>query len=297
MREAKERNMERLFGAHMPIAGGVEKAPLSGKKTGCVVMQIFTKSSNQWAAKKLEPASVESYLKNLKESGIKAVASHDSYLINLASPDPSLREKSLSAFVDEIGRAAMLKIPYLVFHPGSHVGSGDEAGLEAVVECMNKAISATKQYPDVMLTIETTAGQGTNLGHKFEHIARLIDGVKNKRRVGVCFDTCHVFAAGYELRTAEGYKRTFGEFDRIIGLDKLAFFHINDSKKEFGSRVDRHEHIGKGFMGEKPFELLVNDKRFFDVPMVLETPKGADLKEDVENLAVLRRLSLRLAGD
>jgi deoxyribonuclease-4 len=285
------KNMERLFGAHMPIAGGVEKAPLSGKKIGCLAMQIFTKSSNQWAAKKLEPASVEAYLKNLGESGIKAVASHDSYLINLASPDAALRQKSLNAFIDEIARAATLKIPFLVFHPGSHVGSGEEAGLDAVAECMNSAIAETKQHPDVMLVIETTAGQGTNLGYKFEHIARLIDGVKNKKRVGVCLDTCHVFAAGYDLRTEEGYKRTFGEFDKIIGLDKLVFFHINDSKKEFGSRVDRHEHIGKGFMGEKPFELLVNDKRFFDTPMVLETPKEADLKEDMENLAVLRRLA------
>jgi deoxyribonuclease-4 len=199
------KNTERLFGAHMPIAGGVEKAPLSGKKTGCLAMQIFTKSSNQWAAKKLEPASVEAYLKNLGESGIKAVASHDSYLINLASPDPALRQKSLNAFIDEIARAAALKIPFLVFHPGSHVGSGEDAGLEAVVECMNTAIAETKQHADVMLVIETTAGQGTNLGYKFEHIARLIDGVKNKKRVGVCFDTCHVFASGYDLRTEEGY--------------------------------------------------------------------------------------------
>ncbi|MBI3793177.1 MAG: deoxyribonuclease IV [Nitrospinae bacterium] len=287
----KKNNEARLFGAHMPIGGGVENAPLSGKKTGCAVMQIFTKNSNQWKAKNLEPSSVEKYLKNLGESGIKAVASHDSYLINLGSPNPVLREKSLAAFIDEIERAALLKIPFLVFHPGSHLGSGEEAGLDAVAECMNKAISATKKHPDVMLVIETTAGQGTNLGYKFEHIARLIDGVKDQGRVGVCLDTCHVFAAGYDIRTEAGYKKTFAEFDRIIGLDKLVFFHVNDSKKDFGSRVDRHEHIGKGFIGEKAFELLVNDKRFFKIPMALETPKEADLKEDVENLATLRRLA------
>lgn len=285
-----EKKNERLFGAHMPISGGVENAPLSGAGVGCAAMQIFTKSSNQWAAKKLEPASVDAYLKNLAESGIKAVASHDSYLINLGSPDKALREKSLDAFVTEIGRCATLKIPFLIFHPGSHVGSGEDAGLEAVAECMNSALERTKQHSDVRLVIETTAGQGTNLGYKFEQVARLIGLVKDKRRVGVCLDTCHVFAAGYEIRTPEGYKRTFGEFDRIIGLDELVFFHINDSKKDLGSRVDRHEHIGKGFIGEKAFELLVNDRRFFKTPMVLETPKGADLKEDVENLATLRRL-------
>jgi len=274
----------------MPIAGGVEKAPLAGARAGCSVMQIFTKSSNQWQAKKLEQPSIDAYKKNLKDAGISLVAAHDSYLINLASPDGELRKKSLDAFIDEIGRAALLDIPYLVFHPGSHVGSGEEAGLNAVAECMNEAIKKTPRCESVMLVIETTAGQGTNLGYTFEHLAHLIGKVKDKNRVGVCFDTCHVFAAGYELRTEDGYRRTFKQFDDTIGLDFLKLFHINDSKKDFGSRVDRHEHIGKGFLGKEPFAFLVNDKRFLKTPMVLETPKGADLAEDVENLAVLKSL-------
>ncbi|MBI5178695.1 MAG: deoxyribonuclease IV [Nitrospinae bacterium] len=283
-----KKESKRLLGAHMPIAGGVEKAPLSGMQVGCTAMQIFTKSSNQWAAKKLEQKSLDAWFANMEKSGIGAVASHDSYLINLGSPEKLLREKSLAAFIEEMNRAELLKIPYLIFHPGSHVGSGEEAGLNAVADCMNRALNESES--DVQLLIETTAGQGTNLGYTFEHIAFLIDAVKDKRRVGVCLDTCHVFAAGYELRTEEGYKETFKKFDKVIGLEHLKFFHINDSKKDFGSRVDRHEHIGKGFLGEKPFEFLMNDKRFAKVPMVLETPKGPDLKEDMENLSLLRSL-------
>ena len=253
-------------------------------------MQIFTKNSNQWRAKPLDEKSVAAYRENLAVSGIAFVASHDSYLINMGSPDAAMRGKSLDAFVDEIERAALLGIGCLVFHPGSHMGAGEDSGLNHVADCMNEAVKRTAKQGGVTLTIETTAGQGTNLGYKFEHLAFLIEKVKDKKRVGVCFDTCHVFAAGYELRTEEGYKATWKEFDRVIGLDYLKMFHINDSKKDFGSRVDRHEQLGKGFMGEKPFELLVNDKRFVNIPMVLETPKGKDLSEDVENLAVLRRL-------
>ncbi len=274
----------------MPIAGGVENAPLSGQKVGCAAMQIFTKNSNQWRAKPLEEKSIAAYRENLAASGISFVASHDSYLINMGSPDAAMREKSLHAFVDEIERASLLGINHLVFHPGSHMGAGEAEGLAHVADCMNEAVKRTLKQSGVILTIETTAGQGTNLGHKFEHIAFLIEKMKNKKRVGVCFDTCHVFAAGYELRTEEGYAVTWKEFDRVIGIENLKMFHINDSKKDFGSRVDRHEQLGKGFLGEKPFELLVNDKRFVDIPMVLETPKGKDLSEDVENLAVLYRL-------
>jgi len=274
----------------MPTAGGVEKAPERGKSVGCLAMQIFTKNQNQWRGKKLEKKSVESYLRNLDDAGITHVASHDSYLINLASPDTAMLKKSFDAFIDEIERAALLKIPYLVFHPGSHLGTGEEAGLKSVAKAMNEAIKKTKHCPEVILTIETTAGQGTNLGWKFDHIAFLVDKVKDKKRVGVCLDTCHVFAAGYDIRTWEGYKKTFKEFDEKVGLDYLRFFHINDSKKEFGSRVDRHEHIGKGFIGKDAFGFLVNDRRFFQTPMVLETPKGKDLAEDRENLKLLRSL-------
>jgi len=272
----------------MPTAGGIEKAPQRGASVGCTAMQIFTKNQNQWRGKKLDKKSVESYLRNLEESGITHVASHDSYLINLASPKKELYEKSFDAFVDEIERAHTLKIPYLVFHPGSHVGSGEEAGLESVAGGMNDAIRKTGHCKDVILTIETTAGQGTNLGYKFEHLAYLIDKVEDKSRVGVCFDTCHVFAAGYELRTKDGYKKTFKEFDEVIGLRYLKFFHLNDSLRDFESRKDRHEHIGEGFIGKEGFRMLMNDRRFFDVPMVLETPKGPDLAEDRRNLELLR---------
>lgn len=285
-----DKNKGRLFGAHMPIAGGVENAPLSGARTGCAAMQIFTKNSNQWRANGLTDAGIAAYRENLEKSGILFVASHDSYLINLGSPDAAMRGKSLAAFIDEVERAARLGIGHLVFHPGSHMGAGEEEGLELVGACMNEAIKKTAHCPGVKLTIETTAGQGTNLGWRFWHLGRLIGMVKDKKRVAVCFDTCHVFAAGYNIRTPEGYKAAFKEFDNEVGLEHLAMFHINDSKKDLGSRVDRHEHIGKGFLGKAPFSLLVNDRRFAKTPMVLETPKGKDLAEDIENLSVLRSL-------
>ena len=281
---------KRLWGAHMPTAGGIEKSPLNGKSVGCVAMQIFTKNQNQWKGKTLDKKTVDAYLHNLKDAGIEHVASHDSYLINLANPDPAMYKKSFEAFVDEIERAALLKIPYLVFHPGSHLGSGEEAGLKSMAKAMNEAIKKTKHCPGVMLTIETTAGQGTNLGYRFEHIAYLIDNVKDKKRVGVCLDTCHVFAAGYDIRTKEAYKKTFKEFDEKVGLEQIKFFHINDSKKDLGSRVDRHEQLGKGFIGKDAFGFLVNDRRFYKTPMVLETPKGKDLAEDRENLSLMRSL-------
>jgi len=273
----------------MSIAGGIEKAPARGESVGCTAMQIFTKSSNNWYSKPLEDDTVKAWFENLKKTDISIVASHDSYLINLASPEKEKREKSLKAFIDEIERAEKLGIPLLVFHPGSHLGTGEETGLTAVADCMNEAIDRT---PDskVVLTIETTAGQGTNLGWRFEHLAFLIDRMENKERVGVCVDTCHIFAAGYELRDEKSYKETFREFDEIIGLDWLRFFHLNDSKKDFGSRVDRHNHIGEGFLGKEPFRFLMNDRRFQKIPMVLETPKGKELKEDLQNLAVLHSL-------
>jgi len=280
----------RIFGAHMSISGGVPKSVERGASIDLSAMQIFTKNSNQWNAKPFSEEDVKTYRENISKSGIKYVASHDSYLINLASPDKTMYEKSLNAFLDEIERAGKLGIRNLVFHPGSHMGSGEDAGLGKVADAMNEAIERTAEYGDVVLTIETTAGQGTNLGYDFEHIAALIKKVDNKKRVGVCVDTCHIFAAGYELRNAEGYKKTFGEFDRIIGVDKIALFHVNDSKKDLGSRVDRHEHIGKGFIGLEAFRLLLGDKRFFKTPMIIETPKGKEMEEDIENLKVLKSL-------
>jgi len=286
MVEKKRKNL----GAHMSIAGGVEEAPKRGASVGCSAMQIFTKNSNQWKAKPLESKNIDEWFKNIEEAKITSVASHDSYLINLASPDKEALKKSLDAFVEEIKRADQLKIPLLVFHPGSHLKAGEEEGLLKVADSMNRAIDETSKQSDVLLAIETTAGQGTNLGHRFEHIAYLIDKVENKNRVGVCVDTCHIFAAGYDIRTEKEYKKTFKEFDRLIGIDKIKIFHVNDSKKDFGTRVDRHEQIGEGFIGLDAFGFLMNDKRFANIPMVLETPKGKELEEDKINLKLLRSL-------
>lgn len=281
---------ERLFGAHMSISGGVENAPERGSSVGCNSIQIFTKNSNQWESKPLTVEGIEAYKKNIDSAGIKYVAAHDSYLINLASPDKSARKRSLSAFIDEVERAGQLGITDLVFHPGSHLGSGDDEGLKAVVECMNTAIEKTGKFEGVSLTVETTAGQGTNLGYRFEHLRYLIDNVENKKRVGVCVDTCHIFTAGYDLRKKSDYEKTLSEIDNVIGIDQIRLFHVNDSKKDFGTRVDRHEHIGKGFIGLEAFKCLVNDDRLKEIPMIIETPKGKDLKEDEENLKKLRKL-------
>lgn len=280
----------RLFGAHVSISGGIDKAPERGQSVGSNAMQVFTKNSNQWKSKPLEEPTVDAYKENVVSAGIKYVAAHDSYLINLASPDKAARKKSLTAFIDEIERAGRLGIPDLVFHPGSHLGSGDDEGLKAVADCMNEAIEKTSDCGSVSLTVETTAGQGTNLGHRFEHIRYLLDNVENKKRIGVCVDTCHIFTAGYDLRKKSDYEKTFSEFDTVIGLDQIHLFHVNDSKKDFGTRVDRHEHIGKGFIGLDAFKFLVNDTRLREIPMIIETPKGKDYMEDEENLATLRKL-------
>jgi len=284
--------MARYLGAHMSIAGGVDQAPLRAQTIGINAVQIFVKSSNQWRAKPLTDAEIDSFKKNVRACGIDIIFGHDSYLINLAAPDPGNRKKSLDAFHIEMERCEALGLPYLVMHPGSHTGSGEEAGIRHIIESFDLLHARTKSYK-LKVLIETTAGQGDNVGYRFEHIAQIIDGVKEKGRLGVCFDTCHVYAAGYDIKTEGGYKKVMAEFDNIIGFDKLHAFHLNDSKKGCGSRVDRHEHLGKGELGLAVFKCLMNDKRFDKVPMVLETPKSEDLHEDVENLKVLRKLIAR----
>ena len=278
-----------MFGAHMSIAGGLEKALERGKKINCRTIQIFTKSSNQWKAKEITDEDLRRFQSFYAQFHISPVVAHDSYLINLASPDPVLHRKSIESFFNEMERCEKLKIPYLVFHPGAHVGSGEKAGLKKIAQSINILLKRGKGFK-VTLLLETTAGQGTNLGYKFEHLAKIIKMVRQKKSIGVCVDTCHIFAAGYDITTKKGYKKTFETFNKLVGLDKLKVFHINDSKKELGSRVDRHEHIGKGFLGLKPFKFLVNDRRFANIPKILETPKGPDLKEDVKNFKVLKRL-------
>jgi deoxyribonuclease IV len=278
-----------LLGAHMSIAGGVDKSLLLGKTVDCDAIQIFTKSSRQWAAKPYTKEEIELFNFNRTETGIGTVIAHDSYLLNLGTPDGPLRNRSVVAFIDELERCEILGVSNLVAHPGSHVGAGEDEGIKTVARSLDEVHKACPGY-NVKVTLEITAGQGSNLGYRFEQIAKIIDATRESDRLRVCFDTEHAFAAGYDIRTKEGYEQTFMEFDEEIGIDRLAAFHLNDSKKEFNSRVDRHEHIGKGHIGADAFRFLLNDKRFWGLPMCLETPKGPDLKEDRENLTLLRTL-------
>ena len=278
-----------LLGSHTSIAGGVDKAIFQGQDVGCDAIQIFTKSSRQWAGKPYMKEEIEQFRVNRQETGITTIIAHDSYLLNLGSPDAALRKQSIAAFIDELERCELLGVANLVAHPGAHVGAGEAEGIKTIAKSLDEAHKACPGYT-TKVTLEITAGQGSCLGYRFEQIGNILDATKESDRLCVCFDTEHAFAAGYDIRTKEGYERTFVEFDAAIGIDRLAAFHLNDSKKEFNSRVDRHEHIGKGQIGVEAFRLLLNDKRFWGLPMCLETPKGPDLKEDQENLALLRSL-------
>lgn len=277
------------FGAHMSAAGGADKAIDRAVQAGCESLQIFTKNNNQWAARPIPDEQVERFRTRLGEERISGLMAHAAYLINLATPGDALWEKSIVAFRVELERCELLSIPYLVLHPGSHTGSGEAGGIRRVAGALNRLHEELPGY-QVMTLLETTAGQGTALGHQFEQLAEIIAGISEPERVGLCFDSCHVFAAGYELRTAEEYAETMEAFDRALGLEHLRAFHLNDSKKDLGSRVDRHEHIGDGMLGLEGFRYLVNDARFATHPAVLETPKSEDLHEDIENLRRLRDL-------
>lgn len=277
------------FGAHMSVSGGLAKAFARGQQVGCEAMQIFTKSERQWAAKPIAPEDAAAFRAEQERTGIGPVVVHDSYLINLAAPADELWHKSVAAFAEELERCNTLGIPYLVTHPGAHTGSGEEAGLAREAEALRR-LFAEGVGGDTMVLLETTAGQGSCLGHRFEHLARLFELVPDSGRLGVCVDTCHIFAAGYDIRTPEGYAATFDEFERLVGLQHIRCFHLNDSLKDLGSRVDRHSHIGQGCIGPEAFRLLVNDPRFAALPMLIETPKGDDMAEDVMNLSLLRSL-------
>lgn len=277
------------FGAHMSISGGVSKAFARGESVGCEAMQIFSKSDRQWVAKPLMPEEIAAFHAERQRTGIGPVIVHDSYLINLAAPADELWEKSIAAFAEELGRCERLGIPYIVTHPGAHTGSGEETGLRREADALNRLFEAGVGG-ETMVLLETTAGQGSSLGNRFEHLARLFELVPHHNRMGICVDTCHIFAAGYDIRTPETYTATFAELDRLVGLERVKAFHLNDSQKDLGSRVDRHSHIGQGCIGLEAFRLLVNDPRFHSLPMIIETPKGDDMAEDVENLALLRSL-------
>jgi deoxyribonuclease-4 len=273
----------------MSTSGGVHTAVDRALSIGCTALQVFTKNNNQWSAKPLAEEEIENYKRKIAEATITPVMAHDSYLINLCAMNPDTLERSRKAFIDELTRCEQFGIQLLNFHPGAHGGAGEEEGIKRVVESLNIAHERTEEFK-VLSVVETSAGQGTAVGYKFEQLEKIINGVDKPDRMAVCVDTCHIFAAGYDIRTEEKYEATFEEFDNIIGLQRLVAFHYNDSKKEFGSHRDRHEHIGKGMIGVAGFSLLMNDTRFANIPKILETPKSKDLHEDVENMKVLKEL-------
>lgn len=281
--------MSLAFGAHVSVSGGVDTAFARGERFAMDAIQVFTKNQRQWVGKPLGEEEVTRWYEERGRTGISKVITHASYLINLASPKDDLRQKSINAFQDELERCETLGIPGLVVHPGSHTGSGEEAGLASVADSLNRIHVAA---PDlrVQTLLETTAGQGTNLGRTFEELAVIIDQVEAKERIGICLDTCHVFAAGYDFRTEEGYADMMRHFDETLGIDNLKAIHLNDSKFPLGSKRDRHEHIGEGEIGLDGFRHVVNDTRLAGLPGLLETEKGDDDEFDGKNLATLRGL-------
>jgi len=294
--------MPRL-GAHLSIAGGLPRAVDRAEASGCQALQIFTKSAGQWRARDLPPDEIALFKRRVRQTKIRPVVAHNSYLINVAAADRALRRQSIAALRDELDRAESLAIDGLVMHPGSYTSGTESGGLKLIADAL---ASILESRPDgrTRLLLEHTAGQGTNLGHRFEHLAEIIDRLGGSPRVGVCLDTCHLLTAGYDIGSSEGYDSTFRQFGRIVGFSRLKAFHLNDSKKPCGSRVDRHEHIGKGCLGLAPFRRIVNDPRFAKLPMVLETPKIdtprsrrlSDIDPlDKMNLATLRGLE-RIAG-
>ncbi len=279
----------KYIGAHVSAAGGVENAPVNAYKIGAKAFALFTKNQRQWVAKPLEPKSIELFRNNCEKYGYKAehILPHDSYLINLGNPDVEALTKSRNAFLDELQRCEQLGLDRLNFHPGSHLKKTNEKDcLRTIADSINIAL---EQITGVTAVIENTAGQGTNLGFTFEQIAEVIYYVEDKSRVGVCIDTCHVFAAGYNIANKKDYQKVFTDFENIIGFNYLKGMHLNDSKKELSSRVDRHELIGKGHIGLTAFELLMNDKRFDNIPMILETPNPDGWAEEIQLLYGLQR--------
>lgn len=277
------------LGAHESIAGGVYKAFDRAQSVGCEALQIFVKPNRSWAMPPVTEEDVARFHARAAETGIRPVVAHSSYLLNLSSPREELWRRSIDTLVRELKRCQALGLRWLVLHPGAHVGMGEEAGLTRMAEALGDVHAATAGMRSGIL-LETTAGQGTRLGYRFEHLSWLLEHTPQGERLGVCLDTCHMFAAGYELRTPKGYATTMAAFERLIGLERLKAVHLNDSKGALGSRRDRHEHIGEGHIGLAGFRHVLNDARMGELPGLLETPKGDDLQADRENLATLRRL-------
>lgn len=283
---------QQRFGAHMSIAGGLHLAFERAREVGCDSLQVFVKNQRQWKAKPLTDAEVTAWRSAWKQSGIRHVVAHDTYLINLAAPNETNLAKSIDAFTYELERCEQLGIPYLVTHPGAHCGLGEQEGLRRVARSLDTVHRRTRGFR-VQTLLEVTAGQGSSLGYRFEHLGEIIRRTQEHDRLGICLDTCHAFAAGYDLTTPGSYRATMQQVEDCVGLARLRCFHMNDSKTTAGSRVDRHEAIGRGCLGRGAFRHLVNDPRFLGIPMILETPKGQDERGrdwDRVNLATLRRL-------
>jgi deoxyribonuclease-4 len=284
------------LGAHLSIAGGLPRAVDRAEASGCQALQIFTKSAGQWRARELPPEEIALFKRRVRQTRIRPVVAHNSYLINIASADSALRRRSIDALVEELDRAEALALDGLVMHPGSYTTGSESDGLKLIADGLTEVLLA-RRGGRVRILLEQTAGQGTNLGHRFEHLAEIIDRLGGSPRVAVCLDTCHLLAAGYDICSEEGYRETFRQFGRLVGFSRLKAFHLNDSKKPCASRVDRHEHIGKGCLGLAPFRRILNDPRFAKLPMLLETPKmdtpqsrrACDVDPwDKRNLATLR---------
>jgi deoxyribonuclease-4 len=287
--EIKNHKSAILIGAHMSIGGGVHMAIERGRSINCTAIQMFVKNNMQWFARPLNKEEIRAFLNHRQRGELLSIFAHANYLINLAATNPQFHANSLRALAEELTRADQLELPFLVLHPGAHLGAGEEAGLEKIVKSINRVFAKIPKVK-TRIALETTAGQGSCLGEKLEHLAYIIENAREPERLCVCLDTAHIFAAGYDIGSEKAARKTFREFNRIVGLDRLVAIHLNDSKTARGSRVDRHEHIGQGRIGLDAFRFIMRDRRFRKIPKVLETPKGKDLAEDVVNLATLREL-------
>ncbi len=282
-----------ILGAHMPISGGIEKAFFRGKEVGCNAIQIFTHNTNSWHIKSFTQEQIDKFIRAKEETGIVPVSVHVGYLINIASPEKRIWRNSVKALLTEIQRAMILTINYVVIHPGAHKGAGELYGIKKIVEGLKEVIEKTE---NTKILLETTAGQGTTIGYKLEHLADIINMTGYKNRLGICLDTCHIFAAGYDFRTKEKYEKLIYELERTIGLNYLFLFHINDSKKELGSRIDRHMHIGEGMIGYKGLSFFLRDNRFKNHIFIIETPKGKNKKGQDYDIVNLHRLNNLIRG-
>jgi deoxyribonuclease IV len=283
-------NSQILLGAHMSIRGGVSMAIERARAIRCTAMQMFVKNNMQWFARPLAREEIRAFLNHVQRGELLSVFGHANYLINLAATNPLFHTNSIRALAEELVRADQLELPFLVLHPGAHLGAGEEAGLKKIIDSVDEVFRKISKVK-TKIALEITAGQGSCIGHRFEHLAHIIVNVREPERLRVCLDTAHLFAAGYDIGSEPGVRKTFREFDRVIGRSRLVAIHVNDSKTGRGSRVDRHEHIGKGRIGLDAFRFIMRSPRFSKIPKVLETPKGKDLAEDVINLKTLRRLA------